>query len=102
MYGNKRCLIAKGYYWGNTRPMNTKWTTENIPSQAGRRAVITGANSGTGFEAALALAHKGAEPILPARTRRRRHTTAEHIDEAVQDPRRVAPIREHPSQLVGQ
>jgi NAD(P)-dependent dehydrogenase (short-subunit alcohol dehydrogenase family) len=51
--------------------MKIKWTTENIPSQAGRRAVITGANSGIGFEAALALAHKGAELILPARTQAR-------------------------------
>ncbi len=48
--------------------MKTKWTTENIFSQVGRRAVITGANSGIGFEAALALARKGAEVILPART----------------------------------
>jgi NAD(P)-dependent dehydrogenase (short-subunit alcohol dehydrogenase family) len=48
--------------------MKTKWTIANIPSQVGRRAVITGANSGIGFEAALALAHNGAELILPART----------------------------------
>ena len=49
--------------------MKTKWTSENIASQAGRRVVITGANSGIGFEAALELARKGAELILPARTR---------------------------------
>ena len=48
--------------------MKTKWTTANIPSQAGRKAVITGANSGIGFEAALELARNGAELILPART----------------------------------
>jgi NAD(P)-dependent dehydrogenase (short-subunit alcohol dehydrogenase family) len=48
--------------------MKTKWTTANIPSQVGRRAVITGSNSGIGFEAALELARKGAELILPART----------------------------------
>jgi NAD(P)-dependent dehydrogenase (short-subunit alcohol dehydrogenase family) len=48
--------------------MKTNWTTANIPSQVGRRAVITGSNSGIGFEAALALAHKGTELILPART----------------------------------
>lgn len=48
--------------------MKTKWTSENIASQAGRGVVITGANSGIGFEAALELARKGAELILPART----------------------------------
>jgi len=32
----------------------------------------------------------------------REHASAEHIDKAVHDPRRVAPIREHPGQLVGQ
>jgi NAD(P)-dependent dehydrogenase (short-subunit alcohol dehydrogenase family) len=49
--------------------MKTKWTTTDIPSQLGHRALITGANSGIGFEAALALAQKGAELILPARTK---------------------------------
>jgi short-subunit dehydrogenase len=48
--------------------MKTKWTSENIASQAGRRVVITGAKSGIGFEAALELARKGAELILLART----------------------------------
>src|SRR6516164_8904391 len=32
----------------------------------------------------------------------REHASAEHIDKAVHDPRRVAPIREHPGQIVGQ
>src|SRR5580658_6622464 len=59
--------------------MKIKWTTENIPSQAGRRAVITGANSGIGFEAALALAHKGGELILPARTQAKADDAAARI-----------------------
>jgi NAD(P)-dependent dehydrogenase (short-subunit alcohol dehydrogenase family) len=46
----------------------TIFTASDIPSQRGRRVLITGANSGIGYEAALELARKGAEIILPART----------------------------------
>jgi NAD(P)-dependent dehydrogenase (short-subunit alcohol dehydrogenase family) len=59
--------------------MKINWTTANVPSQLGRRAVITGANSGIGFEAALALAHKGAELILPARTQAKADDAAARI-----------------------
>jgi NAD(P)-dependent dehydrogenase (short-subunit alcohol dehydrogenase family) len=48
--------------------MKTLWTANNIPSQQGRLVLITGANSGIGWEAALELARHGAEIILPART----------------------------------
>lgn len=51
--------------------MKTKWTIEDIGSQSGRRVVITGANSGIGFETALELARKGAEIVLPARTQKK-------------------------------
>ncbi|AWJ82358.1 short-chain dehydrogenase (plasmid) [Azospirillum sp. TSH58] len=44
------------------------WTASDIPPQEGRRAVITGANSGIGFHAALELARHGAEIVLPARS----------------------------------
>jgi NAD(P)-dependent dehydrogenase (short-subunit alcohol dehydrogenase family) len=63
--------------------MKTKWTTENIPSQAGRRVVITGANSGIGFETALALARRGAEVILPTRTQAKADDAAARILEQV-------------------
>jgi NAD(P)-dependent dehydrogenase (short-subunit alcohol dehydrogenase family) len=43
------------------------WSVANIPSQAGRRALITGANSGIGFYAALELARKGAHVLLACR-----------------------------------
>ena len=59
--------------------MKTSWTTANVPSQVGRRAVITGSNSGIGFETALALARKGAELILPARTQAKADDAAARI-----------------------
>ena len=43
------------------------WTTKDIPSQAGKLAVITGATGGLGFETALALAGANAEVILSGR-----------------------------------
>jgi NAD(P)-dependent dehydrogenase (short-subunit alcohol dehydrogenase family) len=46
----------------------TKWTAADIPSQTGRLAVVTGANSGIGWNTALELARAGGEVILTART----------------------------------
>src|SRR4051812_15778658 len=44
-----------------------KWTTADIPDQTGRTAVITGANTGLGYETAAALAAKGAHVVLAIR-----------------------------------
>ena len=43
------------------------WTTADIPDQTGRTAVITGANTGLGYETAAALAAKGAHVVLAVR-----------------------------------
>jgi NAD(P)-dependent dehydrogenase (short-subunit alcohol dehydrogenase family) len=45
----------------------TNWTTNDIPDQTGRTAVITGANTGLGYETAAALAAKGAHVVLAVR-----------------------------------
>ncbi|QKD02932.1 oxidoreductase [Mesorhizobium loti] len=43
------------------------WTTHDIPPQQGRKAVITGATGGLGYETALALAKAGADVLMTGR-----------------------------------
>ncbi|MCE0535243.1 SDR family NAD(P)-dependent oxidoreductase [Kineosporia rhizophila] len=47
--------------------MSTSWTQQDIPDQRGRTAVITGANTGLGFETARMLAERGASVVLAVR-----------------------------------
>ena len=44
------------------------WSTNDIPPQAGKTAVVTGATGGLGFECASALAAGGAKVIVAARS----------------------------------
>jgi len=47
--------------------MNAKWTSDDVPGQHGRLAVVTGANTGLGFETAQVLAAHGASVVLAVR-----------------------------------
>ncbi len=47
---------------------NEKWTTEDIPDITGKVIIVTGGNSGLGFESVKALAQKGATVILTSRS----------------------------------
>ncbi|MBI1278396.1 MAG: SDR family NAD(P)-dependent oxidoreductase [Anaerolineaceae bacterium] len=47
--------------------MVDNWTTESMPDLTGKTAIVTGANSGLGYETALALAAKGARVIVASR-----------------------------------
>jgi len=51
------------------KAVGSGWTVAEIPTQAGRRALITGANSGIGYHAALELARKGAYVLLACRNK---------------------------------
>jgi len=49
----------------------SNWTLDEMPSQAGKRIFITGANSGVGYCAAVELARRGATIVLACRDRAR-------------------------------
>ena len=48
--------------------MSKGWSTEDIPDQSGKIAIVTGANSGIGLVAARELAGKGATVIVACRS----------------------------------
>ena len=56
-----------------------KWTAEQIPSQAGKTALITGANSGIGYQAALELARHGAHVLLGCRNEAKGQAALERL-----------------------
>ncbi|GAP63946.1 hypothetical protein ARMA_2369 [Ardenticatena maritima] len=59
--------------------MAAKWTAADMPDQTGKIIIVTGANSGIGYETARALAHKGAHVVMACRSRERAEAAAARI-----------------------
>ncbi|HEY1857909.1 oxidoreductase [Acidocella sp.] len=60
-----------------------QWTASDIPPQEGKFAIVTGANSGIGYDTALELARAGAEVIVATRNAPRGETAVARIKAAV-------------------
>lgn len=61
------------------------WTRDHIGDLTGRQVLITGANSGIGFETAQLLADRGATVTLGCRDAKRGHDALERVRAAVPD-----------------
>lgn len=65
----------------------SKWTEEDIPDLRGRRALVTGAASGIGLQAAMALTRHGAEVLLVDRNEKTGAAAAVMIRDLYPDAR---------------
>lgn len=59
------------------------WTADDMPSQAGKLALVTGANSGIGYHTALELARKSASVILACRNPKKGQDALQRLKTAI-------------------
>src|ERR1700761_45808 len=64
-------------------PDKKSWTSDDIPDLSGKTIIVTGANSGIGYEAARAFARKGADLILACRDIGKARTAAAQMSASV-------------------
>lgn len=63
----------------------TDWTADDIPELEGKTVIVTGANSGLGFEASKMFAKKDAEVIMACRSIERGKNAKDDIEKEVED-----------------
>jgi NAD(P)-dependent dehydrogenase (short-subunit alcohol dehydrogenase family) len=63
--------------------MSKPWTKDDIPSQAGKRIIVTGANNGIGWHTALELARAGGKVTMASRNKAKGEDAAARIRAAV-------------------
>jgi NAD(P)-dependent dehydrogenase (short-subunit alcohol dehydrogenase family) len=61
------------------------WTTADIPDLTGKVIIVTGANSGIGYEAAKEFTRKGAQTILACRNMEKAETALAQIRDEIPD-----------------
>lgn len=62
-----------------------KWTEQDMPDMTGKLVVVTGGNSGLGYESVKAFAKKGAEVILASRSKEKGEQARTEILQEVAD-----------------
>ncbi len=72
--------------------MAKRWTADDLPDLSGKTIIVTGANSGIGYEAALGFARKQARVVLACRSMEKAAAAAAQITAA--NPRAAVEIME--------
>lgn len=62
--------------------MSAKWTDADVPDQSGRVALVTGSNTGLGYETAKVLAQRGADVVMAVRNTDKGEAAAATIRQA--------------------
>lgn len=63
--------------------MINRWNAEHIPDQTGKTAIITGGNTGLGYQISLELAKKGATIVIACRTKSKGLKAIENIEKTL-------------------
>jgi NAD(P)-dependent dehydrogenase (short-subunit alcohol dehydrogenase family) len=74
------------------KAMSAKWSAADVGDQSGRIAIVTGANSGLGYDTAAVLAGKGAHVVLAVRNLDKGNEAVDRIKKA--SPNAVVALQE--------